>query len=166
MLRSVVAIALGVLYADFVLAGQIPSLAKYEAIYELFYGDYPECTSREFIAVRRDDSVGQNAGLIVVPLDRQMSDRGWEWLRFTPLDGKRRIATSDFGLVQYERFTYKNVQWGLELRHEVKSCQLRFFCGPWKLQTTLLLRNSSAQIGLRNGFAACDYRSIGFSGQR
>lgn len=166
MVRSVFALAAVLIGAGLVLAKQVPSLAVYEGTYELSSGDYPECTNRQFIEIRRDHTAPGDAGLTVVPLDSTMHDRGWEWLRFTPLDGKRRVATSDFGLIDYERFTHSNVQQGLELRHEVKSCQMRFFCGPWKIQTTILLTGSSAQIGLRSGFATCDYRSIDLSGQR
>ena len=91
------------------------SLGGYQGTYELVAGNYPECAERRYIQLHYDD---HQQSLEIERLDDWKRSRGWQWLYFKPLDGKRRLVNAFFTMSEYERFKVRKSKNGISIFHE------------------------------------------------
>ena len=133
-------------------------LGNAEGVYHLESGTYPECTQRPFIQVHYDAA---RESVYIERLDRAGNRRGWQWLNFGPLDGKRQQSEGFFTDGKFERYTVKKSGKKIRLRRETKSCNMKFFCGRWKHSTEVTLSGSNVLVGLLAGTQQCVYRYFG-----
>ena len=133
------------------------SLGSYQGIYELVAGDYPECVRHRYIQLHYDQ---HENSLEIEGLDDWKRSRGWQWLYFKPLDGKRRLVNAFFTMSEYERFKVRKSKKGLSIIQEQKECNMRFLCGRWHRSEVLVLMETSLRINVRDDVAPCSYHKL------
>ena len=81
-------------------------LGNTEGIYQLESGTYPECTQRPFIQVHYDAA---RESVLIERLDSPANSRGWEWMKFEPLNGERHMTDAFFAISKFERYKLKKI---------------------------------------------------------
>lgn len=132
-------------------------LGSAEGIYQLESGTYPECVERPLIQVRYDAAA---ESVNIERLDKQGNSRGWQWLNFGPLDGKKQKIEGFFTDKKFLRFKLKKSGENIRLRREAKSCNLGVFCSRWTPTDEVTLSGSSVLVGLRADTEQCVYSKL------
>ena len=132
-------------------------LSNAEGIYQLESGTYPECIERPYIQFHHDAA---KESVHIERLDKAGNSRGWQWLNFGPLDGKKQKIEGFFTDEKFLRYKLKKSGDKIRLRRETKSCNMKLFCGRWQHSTQVTLSDSDVLVELRGGTERCVYSKL------
>ncbi len=133
------------------------SLTNYEGVYKLVDGGYPECVEWQYIQLHHDPKA---QSLLVERLDAMMHSRGWEWLYFQPINGKRQQVEGNFTVSKYVRIKSNVTNAGVRLVREEKHSNMRFLCSRWHRSELIVVTESAVRISLREGVDQCTYQKL------
>jgi len=138
-------------------ASALRSLGSYEGIYRLGNGEYPACLDRSYVNVALTD----NDKLFTINRrGEQQGQNNWQWLRFESLNGDSQLLENNFGSMKYSKTVVDRTDTTWQIQLLYKSCKVRFFCGPWRVQQTILINSSAMQINLLAGEQQCTYHRV------
>ena len=138
-------------------ASALQSLGSYAGIYRLGNGEFPACKDRAYVNVALTN---RDKLFTVNRRGERQEQENWQWLRFDALNGDSQLLENNFGSMRYSKSVVERTGTAWQIRLLYKSCKVRFFCGPWKVQQTILINSRAMQINLLAGEQQCTYHRV------